>query len=465
MCFKQRLEQICLSPSNRQTGIMSAVLCGMGIFFSAIGLSAAAVVALAALAFYAGLTLAAERLSSLLDRAICDRHDSNLPRFDKTLAIIRAEQKRTEKALEEAIDQNESLLERYRLLTNNLAAAVVIRDNTQRITYCSPYTEVLTGYPIDDIYESEEDFFLKIVHPDDRSNVERALKVSTVGEPFQFRYRFLHRSGIEMWGETRTVPVLDQNGELLFSLSVTLDMTGTVRYQQQVEEKNRELRDFSYMVSHDLKAPIYTIKGMVHLIQEDFTVDIDESLADAFEHIARAVTKLEHLVKSVLDYSQLSSQEFVIEPVPLTEVIEETRSLFSHELNQKDVSLAIYGELPIVMGDRLRLYQVFSNLVGNAIKYRSTERPLEIRIATTPTQRPHETTIKVMDNGLGIPSDRILDIFRPFQRAHQALKIEGTGIGLACVKRLMEKLGGRIEVSSQEGSGSSFEVTLRTPIN
>ena len=200
-------------------------------------------------------------------------------------------------------------LERYRLLTENLAAAVIIRNADGQIVYCSPFTEVLTGYSLHEIYHAHDDFFLTVVHDDDREKFQRALKVSACGEAFQFRFRLYHKTGIEMWAEMRTVPVLDQAGAVISSLSIALDVTGAVRYQRQVEEKNRDLQDFTYMVTHDLKAPILTIKGMLGLITEDLKDAMTPELNEPLEHISKAARRLEALVASVLEYSKLSSAE------------------------------------------------------------------------------------------------------------------------------------------------------------
>jgi signal transduction histidine kinase len=120
----------------------------------------------------------------------------------------------------------------------------------------------------------------------------------------------------------------------------------------------------------------------------------------------------------------------------------------------------VEGQPPAVIGDRLKVYQIFSNLIGNAIKYRSDKRPLQIVISAKPSKNERYINISVSDNGLGIPKHKRELIFRPFQRAH-GKSIEGSGIGLACVKKLLEKLGGEIEVQSQEDAGSVFTFTLR----
>jgi PAS domain S-box-containing protein len=361
--------------------------------------------------------------------------------------------------LESMGGETETLIERYQVLTENLAAAVVIRDEHGKITYCSPYTEPLTGYSLSEIHSSDGDFFLNIAHDQDREIFLRAVNYTRVGEPFQFRYRLFHKTGIEIWAETRTVPILNDEGNVISSLSITLDVTRSVRQQSQLEEKNRDLEDFSYMMSHDLKAPIYTIKGMVSILTEDHLASLQPDAREALDFINKAANRLELLVTGVLEYSRISTHESVTEPLDPAEVINEVLGDFKAQLDKVGASVELQLEMPQVMGDRLKLYQIFSNLVGNSIKYRS-ERNLRLTFAAESLASRRMVKISVGDNGLGIPKEKVQAILRPFQRAHGP-EIEGSGIGLACVKKLLDKLGGTIEVKSELGSGSTFEVYLK----
>lgn len=364
-----------------------------------------------------------------------------------------------QQTIEKLSDEADVLVERYEVLTENLAAAIVIRDTGGRILYCSPYTEVLTGFSTDEIYGcQDEDFLCRIVHPDDREQYRKALRVSAFGEAFQFRYRFFHKTGIEMWAETRAVPIMDEHGEVTSSLSINFDVTGLIRRQQLIEEKNRDLEDFSYMISHDLKAPIFTVKGMLQILREDFGGGLGPDGQETMRHIEQAVSRLEQLVQSVVEYSRVGNRETFEEAVDLNQVLADIRAELQTRLAACGAELT-GAALPAVRGDRLKLYQIFSNLLGNAVKYRAAERRLEIEISEAPHDNERFVKICVRDNGLGIPAGRLKDIFRPFQRAH-GREIEGSGIGLACVKKLVTGFGGEVGVESVEGAGSRFYVTL-----
>ncbi len=347
-----------------------------------------------------------------------------------------------------------------KILSDNLIAAVLLQDDSGKISYCSPYTEVLTGYSIHEITEHQGDFLESVMHADDRAQYRRALEICRAGEAFQFRYRLYHRSGIEIWVETRTVPIVDDAGTVSQFLSITLDVTGMVRYQKQVEEKNRDLQDFAYMVSHDLKAPIFTIKGMLGIIRDDYASSLPPESKEVIEHIERAALRLEQLVSRVLEYSRISNQELKLMPVDLNGVLNEVRRDFSVQAQGASATIEIAEFLPTVLGDQLQLYRVFANLIGNAIKYRSPDRPAHVRVLADTSRDSRYARIQIIDNGQGIPEDKIESVFRPFHRLHGAA-IEGTGLGLATVKKLVEKSSGSVELTSKVGEGSTFTVVLK----
>lgn len=370
--------------------------------------------------------------------------------FDKLLTLIYPK-----------ISEFQTISKKYQLLTENLAASVMIRDLEGQTTYCSPYTEVLTGWPLAEIQGAPQDLFMHIAHEQDREKLRRAFKIVEAGESFQFQFRFYHKTGIEMWAETRTVPIFDQNDQVVSSLSITLDVTASVRYQRQVEDHNRNLQDFAYMVSHDLKAPIFTIKGMCGVLREELGSVLSQQLeaSQALDHINQASLRLEGLVNGVLQYSRISLEKIEFESVDLNEVFADLTVDFSKHLQEAQAIFDIAERLPVIKGHRLHVYQILSNLLGNALKYRSRERPIKISVALFPHRDPRMVCLGISDNGIGIPNDKLDLIFRPFQRIHQD-KIEGTGIGLACVKKLLERLGGDVQVESKVGVGSTFQITF-----
>lgn len=349
---------------------------------------------------------------------------------------------------------------RYKILTDNVAAAVVLHEGDGTVLWCSPFTEVVTGFSLTEIYRGASDFLRTNLHEDDRESFERSLKIVATGEPFQFRYRFYHKSGRSLWLETRTVPIFDSSLNGYVALSITLDVTAQVMTHNQLEERNRDLSEFTYMISHDLKAPLLTIAGMLEVIESDDALKQSPSLAEPLSYIRRASRRLESLVQGVIELARVSASSRSLEPIALSEVINEVIEDHRLQVERSNSRITTVTELPVVLGDRTQLYQVISNLVGNALKYRAESRPLTVSIEALRGRTPRKTALVIRDNGRGIAPQHIDQIFKPFARAGEDV-IEGSGIGLASVKKLVEKLGGAITVESSLESGTTFTIELR----
>lgn len=344
------------------------------------------------------------------------------------------------------------------LLTNTIAASIIIRNRDNRTVFCSPFTQVLTGYEIADFMGHSGDYMRELVVADDIDRYDRAQKVSLLGEDTIVRCRIRHRSGLKLWLETRLVPVCNDEGEAISVMAITIDVTETLNYQRQIEEHNRDLADFTYMVSHDLKAPVFTIKGMAQVLHEDYGQALGDAGNDLIKYIIDAGDRLEQLIKSVIEYSALSIRGGEMAPVALNGVLTKVLADQTSQIKESQAVIEVAQDLPTVQGDEIRLYQVFSNLVGNAIKYR--RRDVQPRISVTAIRNGDGSVmVMVKDNGLGVPKDKLDLVFRPYQRAH-GNQVEGSGIGLACVKKIIDRLGGSVSVESAVGEGSTFIVTF-----
>lgn len=360
--------------------------------------------------------------------------------------------------LDSAADRVLWLAGRYVLLTNNIGAAVIISGLDGRAIYCNPFVQALFGHSPQDFYLFDGDLLESLVVADDRDQYRRSRMITDLGEPFVTPpYRVQQPSGLTLWVETRLVPVLDEDEEIIGMMGVSVDVTGTVNRQRQIEESNRDLGDFAYMVSHDLKAPIFTIKGMTAALEEDHGKALGEDGRALLSYVVGAASRLEQLVASVVEYSSIATKELQNEQVDLNETMRTVVADFGEQIRTTGAVIRVEGELPTVHASSIRIYQVFANLLGNALKYRDPGRTPHVVIRGY--NEPGASVVELRDNGRGIPANRLEDIFRPFHRAH-GNEIEGSGIGLACVKKIIDKLGGTVRVASVEGTGSTFTVSL-----
>ncbi|HEX9731562.1 MAG TPA: two-component regulator propeller domain-containing protein [Thermoanaerobaculia bacterium] len=225
----------------------------------------------------------------------------------------------------------------------------------------------------------------------------------------------------------------------------------------ELEAKNAELERFTYTVSHDLKSPLLTIKGFLGWLQRDADAGDRERLGRDVAYIRDAATTMHRLLDELLELSRVGRVINPSEHVDLGELAREAADLVGAAIAERGVEVVIAPAMPVVYGDRVRLLEVLQNLVENAVKFMG-EAPAP-RVEIGAGRRGGEVVCHVRDNGLGIAPTYHEKIFGLFDRLHP--EIEGTGIGLALVKRIVEVHGGRIWVESEgEGRGSTFFFTL-----
>lgn len=225
----------------------------------------------------------------------------------------------------------------------------------------------------------------------------------------------------------------------------------------QLEAQNTELERFTYTVSHDLKSPLITIKGYIGLLFEDLLEMDANAVKSDLLRISRAADKMGDLLDDLLELSRIGRLANPPENVSLEGLAGEAVELLQGRLQGKRVRVDVSSDLPVVYGDRTRLLEVLQNLIDNAVKYMGDEPEPRIEIGSR--QDDDETVCFVRDNGMGIDErfhDKVFGLFDQLEPT-----TEGTGIGLALVKRIIEVHGGRIWIESEgAGCGSTFCFTI-----
>jgi light-regulated signal transduction histidine kinase (bacteriophytochrome) len=242
-------------------------------------------------------------------------------------------------------------------------------------------------------------------------------------------------------------------------LNATLEARVAER-TRQLTLANEELEAFSYSVSHDLRAPVRHIAGFVEMLGEE----LGDSLADEPRRhlgiVADSARRMGQLVDDLLAFSRLGRVDLHAVPVDVAEVVDEARRDLAHETAGREIVWKI-GALPRVKADRSLLRQVFLNLLSNAVKYTRPRTPAVIEVsAQRDPENAAQVVISVCDNGVGIDMKYAAKLFGVFQRLHGESEFEGTGIGLANVKRIVERHGGRVWVSGEKDTGAAFHVSL-----
>jgi PAS domain S-box-containing protein len=293
------------------------------------------------------------------------------------------------------------------------------------------------------------------VHQEDRLPVSVVLERAVDrNEPFRFEHRIVRADGVVRW--------VHVTGRMIASKRRPAHIAGTARditeehvAQEQLERSNEELERYAYAISHDLSEPVRVMGGFARLLQEQHAGELSGDARRFVESIVSGADRMEELIRALLSYSRVGSEELKAVDVDFDQIVSEVLDTLESTITEQQ-GLVTIEKLPTVHGDPVLLRQLLQNLIANAFKFTADERP-HVRISAGLV--PSGWRFEVEDNGCGIDpaqADRIWDIF---QRLHDRSN-PGTGVGLAICKRIVERHGGSISVSPAPEGGSVFSFTL-----
>jgi len=244
-----------------------------------------------------------------------------------------------------------------------------------------------------------------------------------------------------------------RDGEIVGSVLTFLDITERKRVEQDLQDKNTELERFTYSVSHDLKSPLVTIQSYAGMIRQDLASDNLARAQDDLGRIEAAAAKMSSMLNALLDLSRVGRMMNEPSPIDMNRLVKDCLAQLAGPLKQKHIEVVLQPDLPALLGDSQRLFAVLQNLIENAIKYMGDQVAPRIEIGTR--KEGVETVFFVGDNGVGIAPTLHEKVFGLFSQLDG--KSDGTGIGLALVRRIIEVHGGRVWVESEGGGkGSRF---------
>ncbi|MBA2530819.1 MAG: response regulator [Nocardioidaceae bacterium] len=226
---------------------------------------------------------------------------------------------------------------------------------------------------------------------------------------------------------------------------------------ESLEGANEDLRQFSYVASHDLAEPLRTMSGFAHLLESRYSDCIDARGREFLEYIVAGAERMQNLIDDVRAYSKAGQHELRKSPVALDDVVADVRASLSATLAERNAMLDVPHPLPVVIGDRSLLVLVVQNLVTNAIKFNQSSTPTVRFEGSTADGR---VALCVSDNGIGIPTEHHERVFSLFQRLHTKEEYPGTGLGLAIIHRIVTRHGGSIQVEPSSAGGTTFEIEL-----
>jgi light-regulated signal transduction histidine kinase (bacteriophytochrome) len=225
---------------------------------------------------------------------------------------------------------------------------------------------------------------------------------------------------------------------------------------EELKRSNAELEQFAYVASHDLQEPLRMVSSYTQLLVRRYGDRLDGDAREFTAYIVDGAARMKQLIEDLLAYSRVGTKGKEFKPVPVESALR--RAIVNLRAAIEESGAAVtYDAMPVVQGDDTQITQLFQNLIGNALKFRSASVP---RIHVSSSQKEKEWEIVVSDNGIGIEAAYFERIFMVFQRLHNKGEYPGTGIGLAICKKVVERHGGRIWVESAPGTGSAFHFTL-----
>ncbi|MCU4972774.1 MEDS domain-containing protein [Halobacteria archaeon AArc-m2/3/4] len=251
-------------------------------------------------------------------------------------------------------------------------------------------------------------------------------------------------------------PTRDVNrmlGTLVDRTEAKVELNETI---EELAESNERLKRFAYIASHDLQEPLRMISSYLQLLENRYGEDLDDEAEEYIDFAVDGADRMREMVDGLLEYSRIDMQDADFEPVDCDAVLEDVVTDLQLRIEESDAAIVV-EELPAVVGDANQLEQLFSNLVSNAIKYSGEGPP---RVEVSAERQGDRAVFSVADNGIGIESEYVDQIFEVFNRLHSNDEYRGTGIGLALCRKIVRHHGGDIWVDSELGAGTTFYFTL-----
>jgi PAS domain S-box-containing protein len=387
------------------------------------------------------------------------------------------------KRMEEALRQSE---ERYRTIIENIQDGYFETDLAGRYTFVNDVICQHLGYSNEELIGMNNRLY------QDETNAKKTHQafneIYRTGEPIKvLDMEVIRKDGAKMFSEVSVSLILDAQGNPIGFRGISRDVTERKkaeeqlkRYAAELERSNEEVKNFAYIVSHDLRVPLVNLKGytselrsalgvigsnfeaaLPHLNDDkrsEVAMALHEDAPEALEFITNSVTRMDSFINAILMLSRLGRQDLKPEPLDMNALVKTTLETMSHQIKERGIKVHV-GSLPQFVADRTAVERIVGNILSNAVKYVDPERPCSIEVAAEANNG--ETIFTIRDTGRGIAQEDMHKVFAPFRRAGKQ-DTQGEGMGLAYVQILVRRHGGRIWCESELGKGTTFTFTIPT---
>ena len=355
-----------------------------------------------------------------------------------------------------ALQKKNEELKKLSLVASNTDNSVVITDQFGFIEWVNEGFVRMKGYTFEEVLgkKTQDLFFGPLTN---RETISKMNEQISRNQSFSGEIQKYHKNGSTVWVQVTITPILEDDGKLSRFIHVESDITERKKaevkmgeYYTYLEKANKELDKFAYVVSHDLKAPLRAISNLTVWIEEDIGDRFTEDARDHFKMLKGRVIRMEGLINGILDYSRADRVKSPNVNVNVKDLVDEVLEMLVHD---DKIRIQMPDKMPVLFTERMKLQQVFSNLISNAIKH-SNKSDTEIRIGCKEEDAFY--VFSVEDNGPGIDAQFHEKIFVIFQTLQARDTFESTGVGLAIVKKIVEETGGTIWIESEVGQFTRF---------
>lgn len=353
-------------------------------------------------------------------------------------------------------------IQKLSMAVTQSSSSVLITDENGKIEYVNPAFCAITGYKLDEIMGRTPAILRSGKHP--QWFYRNLWKTIKAGREWKADVCNRKKNGELYWELQSIHPILDHEGKIINFLSMRIDDTERKiaeeklkHYAKELRRSNQDLEDFASIASHDLQEPLRKIIAFGDRIVAKEN-DLQEESKDYLERMQKASARMQNLIEDLLRFSKVNNKSQHFEPVDLGKIIDEVKDILEFKIDKLNGTIT-ETSMPCIEADPHQMLQLFQNIMANALKFHREGIPPHILVES----RRHGTNgweITIKDNGIGFDEKYAERIFKPFERLHGKSAYEGTGIGLAICKRIVERHNGTIIVKSVLGEGSSFVITL-----
>jgi len=353
----------------------------------------------------------------------------------------------------------------FQIMVEASPNAIILADSNGRITLINKQTELLFGYTREEIIGKDVDILLPEKYKKGHPKLMKMFFTNPKSRPMGVgRDLFAQRKdGSEFPIEIGLSPINRPEG--LVVLTSIIDITERKKTEElqkihlkKIENKNKELEQFTSIASHDLRAPLQSIGSFANLLSTDHSKNLNEEGAKSLEYISDAVARMTKLIDGLLDYGQIGNSS-ELKKLNCNIIVANALADLHYAISKSNAVIEV-NELPKLLGYETELRLLFQNLIANAIKFKKTDENPKIIVAAE--KQASYWRFTVTDNGIGISPEYQQKIFAIFHRLHKTSDYEGSGIGLAHCKKIVELHNGEIGVESLPGVGSTFYFTINT---